>query len=94
MNRGVPAPTLPRLVQLLIDRQRYVEADRVIRRLEQQQTPFSADLGRVASELSLPSSCSAAIFRMSSVIFIEQYLGPHMLQKWALLKVSWGRVSS
>ncbi len=37
---------------------------------------------------------SAAILRISSVIFIEQYLGPHMLQKWALLKVSWGSVSS
>jgi hypothetical protein len=31
-------------------------------------------------------SLSAAIARISSVIFIEQYLGPHMLQKWALLK--------
>jgi hypothetical protein len=29
-----------------------------------------------------------AMSRMSSVIFIEQYFGPHMLQKWALLKVS------
>ena len=26
---------------------------------------------------------SAAIARMSSVIFIEQYFGPHMLQEWA-----------
>jgi hypothetical protein len=25
---------------------------------------------------------------MSSVIRIEQYFGPHMLQKWALLNVS------
>ena len=36
----------------------------------------------------------AAISRMSSVIFIEQYFGPHMLQKWALLKVSCGNVWS
>lgn len=41
------------------------------------------------------TSCfSLAILRMSSVIFIEQYLGPHMLQKCALLKVSCGKVSS
>ena len=40
------------------------------------------------------SGFSAAMARMSSVIFMEQYLGPHMLQKWALLKVSCGRVSS
>ncbi len=37
---------------------------------------------------------SLAICRMSSVIFIEQYFGPHMLQKWALLNVSCGKVSS
>ena len=36
----------------------------------------------------------SAILRMSSVIFIEQYFGPHMLQKWALLNVSCGSVSS
>jgi hypothetical protein len=37
---------------------------------------------------------SAAIARISSVIFIEQYFGPHMLQKCALLNVSAGSVSS
>jgi hypothetical protein len=31
------------------------------------------------------SGRSAAIARISSVIFIEQYFGPHVLQKWALL---------
>src|SRR6188768_1428416 len=36
------------------------------------------------------SGFSAAIARISSVIFIEQYFGPHILQKWALLKVSAG----
>jgi hypothetical protein len=40
------------------------------------------------------SAFSAAIARMSSVIFIEQYFGPHMLQKWALLNVSCGSVWS
>jgi len=42
-----------RVVQLLYQQQRYTEADRVIRRLEEQQTPFSADLGRMAAEISL-----------------------------------------
>jgi hypothetical protein len=37
---------------------------------------------------------AAAMSRISCEIFIEQYFGPHMLQKWALLKVSWGSVSS
>ncbi len=31
---------------------------------------------------------------MSWLIFIEQNLGPHMLQKWAVLWASLGRVSS
>jgi len=34
-----------------------------------------------------PASC-----RISSVIFIEQYFGPHMLQNWAVLKLSCGSV--
>src|SRR5215203_2632548 len=38
------------------------------------------------------SSPCWAILRISSVIFIEQYFGPHMLQKWADLKVSCGSV--
>ncbi len=40
------------------------------------------------------SSFAFAILRMSSVIRIEQYLGPHIEQKWALLNVSCGSVSS
>jgi hypothetical protein len=40
------------------------------------------------------SAPAAAMSRISWEIFIEQYFGPHMLQKWALLKVSWGSVSS
>src|SRR5262245_33580666 len=59
------------------------------------------DLGRLvgsnhyalAGSIATSSPC-CAILRMSSVIFIEQYLGPHMLQKWADLKVSCGSVSS
>jgi hypothetical protein len=44
--------------------------------------------------LGVPAASAAAISRMSCVIFIEQYFGPHMLQKWALLKVSCGSVWS
>src|SRR3954471_3312641 len=45
-----------------------------------------------ASSSAIP--CSAAYFRTSSVIFIEQKCGPHMLQKCAVSAPSWGRVSS
>ena len=38
--------------------------------------------------------CSAAYFRTSSVIFMEQKCGPHMLQKCAVFAPSCGRVSS
>ncbi|QDU74015.1 hypothetical protein Pan97_10150 [Bremerella volcania] len=40
---------------------------------------------------AISSSCEA-IARISSVIFMLQYFGPHMLQKCALLKVSCGKV--
>ena len=52
--------------------------------------------GSPDSGVDATSSCAlaSAILRMSSVIFIEQYFGPHMLQKWALLKVSAGSVAS
>ena len=42
----------------------------------------------------VPAASAAAMSRMSCVIFIEQYFGPHMLQKWALLNVSCGSVWS
>ena len=42
-----------RVVQLLAQRQRFLEADRIIRRIEEQQSPFSASLSRLASEVSL-----------------------------------------
>ena len=44
--------------------------------------------------LGVPAASAAAMSRMSCVIFIEQYFGPHMLQKWALLNVSCGSVWS
>jgi tetratricopeptide (TPR) repeat protein len=42
-----------RVVQLLSDQRRYIEADRVLRQLEDRQSPFSADLNRLAAEVSL-----------------------------------------
>src|SRR5688572_8442982 len=54
----------------------------------------TTSLSHRAGSITARGSPVAAILRMSSVIRIEQYLGPHMLQKWALLKVSCGSVSS
>ncbi|MGQ9504587.1 MAG: tetratricopeptide repeat protein [Thermogutta sp.] len=45
--------TARRLVQLLYSQQRFLEADQVIRKLEEQQAPFSPDLDRLASDISL-----------------------------------------
>jgi len=45
--------TARRLVQLLYNQQRFLEADQVIRQLEEQQAPFSTDLDRLASSISL-----------------------------------------
>ncbi|MCS7239290.1 MAG: tetratricopeptide repeat protein [Thermoguttaceae bacterium] len=42
-----------RLLQLLYERQRYTEADRVLRRLEELRAPFTGELVRLASEISL-----------------------------------------
>jgi len=42
-----------RAIELLTDRQRFLEADRLIRRLEEQYNPFSASLARLAAEVSL-----------------------------------------
>ncbi len=42
-----------RLLQLLYERERFVEAERVIRRLEEVRGPFSSDLVRLASEIYL-----------------------------------------
>jgi len=50
-ERNVTA--IRRVVQLLNQRQRYSEADGVLRGLEEQQTPFSADLAKMAAEVYL-----------------------------------------
>ena len=42
-----------RVVSLLYQRRRYVEADQVIRRVEQQNRPFSTELDQLASRVSL-----------------------------------------
>ncbi len=42
-----------RVVRMLYERQRFSEADRVIRLLEEQQVPFSPELNRMAAEVSL-----------------------------------------
>ena len=42
-----------RAIELLTDRQRFLEADRLIRGLEEQYNPFSAGLARLAAEVSL-----------------------------------------
>lgn len=42
-----------RVLQLLYERQRYLEANRVIRLLQEHQSPFSSELSRLASEVSL-----------------------------------------
>jgi len=54
IDLGERSPRLiRRVVQLLAERQRFLEADRILRRLEEQQSPFSSDLSRMASEVSL-----------------------------------------
>ncbi len=45
--------TARRLVQLLYGQQRFLEADQIIRQLEQQQAPLSSELERLASSVSL-----------------------------------------
>mmetsp|Transcript_5175 Transcript_5175/g.8047 ORF Transcript_5175/g.8047 Transcript_5175/m.8047 type:complete len:200 (-) Transcript_5175:1555-2154(-) len=54
----------------------------------------SMPLARISSAVRSPYPFSAAYCRTSSVIFIEQNLGPHMEQKCALLPASVGMVSS
>ena len=48
----------------------------------------------MTGSLVMAAASAAAMSRISCEIFIEQYFGPHMLQKWALLNVSCGSVSS
>lgn len=42
-----------RLVRLLYEQKRYVEADQVVRRLQEQRSPFSGDMVRIAADISL-----------------------------------------
>ncbi len=44
---------ISRVIYLLFDKGRYAEADEVIQRLQSQRIPFSSELTRVASEVSL-----------------------------------------
>ena len=53
IDAGEVAPaTVRRAFELLYNRQRYAEADDMLRRLEQEQATFISDLGRKASEVS------------------------------------------
>ncbi len=65
LNLGERNPRVVRqLVQLLHQRQRYGEADQVIRRL-QKQAPLSADLQRLAVDLALRNHDPAAAIKMA-----------------------------
>ncbi len=51
---GEQSPQLvSRAIFLLFEKGRFVEADEVVRRLQEQKTPFSSELTRVASQVSL-----------------------------------------
>ena len=54
INLGEQDPQLiSRAILLLFNQGRFVEADGVVRKLQEQKTPFSSELTRVASEVSL-----------------------------------------
>ena len=54
INLGELDPgTISHTVALLYQRRRFTEADRLIRRLQEQQSPFSTDITRLAAEVSL-----------------------------------------
>ncbi len=54
IDRGERNPeTIRHVVEMLFRQQRFARADRVLRLLEEQQLPFSGDLGRLAAEISL-----------------------------------------
>lgn len=51
---GARSPAaIRRVVQLLYAQRRYLEADGIIRRMEEQISPFSGEIGKVASEIAL-----------------------------------------
>ena len=54
INLGEQSPSLiSRALFLLFEQGRYGEADQVVEKLQKQETPFSTDVARVASEVSL-----------------------------------------
>ncbi len=54
INLGERNPQLiARAIYLLYEQSRFVEADEVVRKLQEQQTPFSLELTQVASQVSL-----------------------------------------
>jgi len=54
ISLGDKSPTMiNRTIFLLTQQRRYLDADRVIRTLKEQQIPFSTDLSRMATEVSL-----------------------------------------
>jgi cellulose synthase operon protein C len=54
INLGERNPQLiARAIYLLYEQNRFVEADEVVRKLQEQQTPFSLELTQVASQVSL-----------------------------------------
>ena len=46
-------PIIRRALQLLFEKQRYTDANHLVRELEMQQLPFSPDMNRVGAELAL-----------------------------------------
>jgi tetratricopeptide (TPR) repeat protein len=54
IDRGERSPAaIRRAMELLAERERYLEADQLLNRLEQEQVLLFSDLGRVASEISV-----------------------------------------
>lgn len=54
VDLGLRQPaTVQRLVALLFAQRRFAEADQALRKLDDQQTPFTTELGRLASKVSL-----------------------------------------
>jgi len=54
INQGERSPQLvSKAILKLFERGRFVEADEVVRKLEEQRTPFSSGLTRIASEVSM-----------------------------------------
>ncbi len=71
--------TIRRAIELLARRQRFLEADRLIRRLEAQATPFSLQLGRLATEVSLALDDFDRALSLASQAAVDTgHYGDHM----------------